>query len=65
MFHSRGLIEVPSVYVTVSTCEAIYVHTCGPAPKAEVRYSCTRPAGHAGPHEHRPRPDRMAIAEWS
>jgi hypothetical protein len=47
--------------VPAATCADVLVHPCGPA---SVRYACTLAVGHAGLHEHRPRPDRMAVAQW-
>jgi hypothetical protein len=44
-------------------CTSVFVHSCGPA---SIRYTCTLPAPHPGQlHEHRPRPDRMAVAQWT
>jgi hypothetical protein len=44
------------------SCTSVLGHSCGPA---SIRYACTLPAPHPGQlHEHRPRPDRMAVAQW-
>jgi hypothetical protein len=44
-------------------CTSVFTHSCGPA---SIRSACTLPASHQGQlHEHRPRPDRMAVAQWT
>jgi hypothetical protein len=45
------------------SCTSVFGHSCGPA---SIRYACTLPAPHPGQlHELRPRPDRMAVAQWT
>lgn len=57
------LVHRPETVIDPQPCASVFGHSCGPA---SIRYTCTLPAPHPGQlHEHRPRPDRMAVAQWA
>lgn len=64
LFAGERILPRPTVQPEpVEACTSVLVHGVG---ILAVRYSCTLPAPHEGRrHEHRPRPGRMAVAEWS